>query len=65
MKLVYCSSYMMHVFFLTDCCEPVKGPEERHELGITWKKYIERKYKYSMGKIVLNVSLTAKVLSWS
>ena len=33
-----------------DCCGPVKGPEERHQLGITWNKYIERKYKYSIGK---------------
>ena len=29
-----------------------------------WNKYIERKYKYSIGKRVLNVSLTAKVLGW-
>ena len=49
----------------TNCRGPVKGPEERHELGITWNKYIERKYKYSIGKSVLNVSLTAKVLGWS
>ena len=49
---------------LMGCCGPVKGPEERHELGIMWNKYIEWKYKYSIGKRVLNVSLTAKVLSW-
>ena len=49
--------------FLTNCCGPVKGPEERHELGITWNKYIEQKYKYSIDKTVLNVSLTVKVLS--
>ena len=30
-----------------------------------WNKYIERKYKYNLGKRVLNVSLTAKVLGWS
>ena len=30
-----------------------------------WDKYIEWKYKYSIGKKVLNVSLTAKVLGWS
>ena len=47
------------------CCGPVKGPEERHKLKITWNKYIEQKYKYSIGKRVLNVSLTAKVLGWS
>ena len=47
------------------CCGPVKGPAERHELGITWNKYTEQKYKYSIGKRVLNVSLTAKVLGWS
>ena len=46
-------------------CWPVKDPEEKHELRITWNKYIERKYKYSIGKRVLNVSLTAKVLGWS
>ena len=46
-------------------CGPVKGPEERHKLGITWNKYIEQKYKYSIDKRVLNVSLTAKVLGWS
>ena len=28
----------------------MKGSEERHELGITWNKYIEWKYKYSRGK---------------
>ena len=32
------------------CCGPVKGPEERHELGITRNKYTEWKYKYSIGK---------------
>ena len=47
------------------CCGPVKGLEERHELGIMWSKDIEWKYKYSIGKRVLNVSLTAKVLGWS
>ena len=46
-------------------CRPVKGLEERHKLGITWNKYNERKYKYSIGKRVLNVSLTAQVLGWS
>ena len=43
-------------------CGPVKCLEDRHKLGITWNKYIEWKYKYSIGKRVLNVSLTAKVL---
>ena len=47
------------------CCEPVKGPKERHELRITWNNYIERKYKYSIGKRVLNVSLSANMLDWS
>ena len=47
------------------CCEPVKGPEERHELRITLNKYIEWKYKYSIGKRVLNVNLTGKVLGWN
>ena len=47
------------------CCGPAKGLEERHELGITWNKYIEWKYKYSIGKRVLTVSLSAKVLGWS
>ena len=47
------------------CCGPVKGPEERHELGITWNKYNEQMYKYSIGKRVLNISLTAKVLGFS
>ena len=47
------------------CFGPVKGLEERHELGIMWNKYIECKYKYSIGKRVLNVSLTAKLLGWS
>ena len=51
--------------YLPNCCRPVKGPEERQELGITRNKYIERKYKYSIGKRVLNVSLTAKVFGWS
>ena len=46
-------------------CRPVKDLEERDKLRITWNKYIERKYKYSLGKRVLNVSLTAKVLGWS
>ena len=50
---------------LQECCGPVKGPEERHELGITWNKYVERKYKYSIGIKVLNVNLTAKVLGWN
>ena len=50
---------------MTKCCGPVKGPEERHKLGITSNKYIQRKYKYSIGKRALNVSLTAKVLGWS
>ena len=48
-----------------NCCGPVKGPEEKYKLGIMWNKYIEQKYKYSIGKRVLNVSLTAKVFSWS
>ena len=47
------------------CCGPEKSSEERHELKITWNKYIEQKYKYSIGKRVLNVSLTAKMLGWS
>ena len=51
--------------FFCYCCGPVKGSEERHNLGITWNKYIERKYKNSIGKRVLNISLTAKVLGWS
>ena len=42
------------------CCGPVRGPEERHELRITWNKYIERKYKYSIGKRVLNVSQSVR-----
>ena len=42
----------------------MKGLEERHELGMTWNKYIERKHKYSIGKRVLNISLTANVLGW-
>ena len=46
-------------------CESVKGLEERHKLGITWNKYIERTYNYSIGKRMLNVRLTAKVLGWS
>ena len=50
------------LMYLSSSCGPVKGPEERHKLGITWNKYIEWKYKYSIGKRVLNVSLTAKVL---
>ena len=54
-----------YVHFRTNCCGPVKGRKERHELGITWNKHIERKYKYSRGKRVLNVSLTAKVSDWS
>ena len=45
------------------CYGKVKCPEERH--GITWNKYIEWKYQYSIGKKVLNVSLTAKVLGLS
>ena len=60
---------MLHKFSYKNCLciysGPVKGLEERHELGITWNKYIEQKYKYSIGKRVLNVSLTAKVLGWS
>ena len=47
-----------------NCCGPIKGLEEIHELEITWNKYIEWKYKYSIGKRVLNVSVTAKVLGW-
>ena len=50
---------------LSMCCGPIKGPEERHELEIMWNKYIECKYKYSIGKSVLNISLTAKMLGWS
>ena len=55
---------LQRIIIITYCCGLVKGPEERHELGITWNKYIEQKYKYSIGKRVLNVSLTAKVLGW-
>ena len=44
------------------CCRPVKGPEERHKLGITWNKYIEQKYKYIIDKRVLNITLSVKVL---
>ena len=62
---IFRSSYHCRAACLYFCCGPVKGPEERHELGITWNKYIEQKYKYSIGKRVLNVSLTAKVLGWS
>ena len=58
-----CLSYFRGYF--VKCCGPVKCPEERHKHGIMWKKYIEWKYKYSIGKRVLNVSLTAKVLGWS
>ena len=32
---------------------------------MTWNKYIEWKYKYSIGKGMLNGRLTAKVLGWS
>ena len=46
------------------CCGPLKGPKERYKLEITWNKYIKQKYKYSIGKRVLNISLTAKVLGW-
>ena len=48
-----------------NCCGPVKGLKGRHELRITWNKYIEQKYKYSIGKRVLNISLIAKVLGWN
>ena len=24
--------------YIAECCGPVKGPEERHELGFTWNK---------------------------
>ena len=41
----------------SSCCGPVKDPEERHELGITWNKYIERKYKYSICKCWTSVWL--------
>ena len=58
-------TFIFSLFYLNKCCGPVKGLEERYEFGIIGNKYIELKYKYSIGKRVLNVSLTAKVLGWS
>ena len=53
---------ILRILSINSCDGPVKGLEERHELRITWIKYIEWKYKYSIGKRVLNINLTAKVL---
>ena len=38
--------YFREVFRHLCTCRPVKGPEERHELGITWTNYIERKCSF-------------------
>ena len=72
METIHKIKKFMHQFFscagfilYSYCCGPVKGLDERQELRIMWNKYIERKYKYRIGKRVLNVSLTAKVLGWS
>ena len=40
---------------MTMCCRPVKGPEERHELGITWNKYIEWKYENCARNWILTI----------
>ena len=63
--VIICDSGLPTIYMDSLCCVPVKGPEEIHEIRITWNKYIEQKYKYSIGKRVLFVSLTTKVLGWS
>ena len=44
----------------THCCGPVKGPEERHKLRITWNKNIEWKYKNSKKQLPMTATPMTK-----